>query len=129
MRNLVGLWRRAGACAVVVSMTLANWSVNLIGLSLLTDEPFRQTVRAAFSRAFVAAFLYFSLAAILIANVMDGSPRGYLLAAVVGLLSVTLTETLVERRSRTRTVARRRRLGPAVARLAVARGAVARRID
>ena len=90
----------AGACAVVVSMTLANWSVNLIGLSLLTDEPFRQTVRAAFSRAFVAAFLYFSLAAILIANVMDGSPRGYLLAAVVGLLSVTLTETLVERRSR-----------------------------
>jgi two-component system NtrC family sensor kinase len=81
-------------------MTLANWSINLVGLSLLTDEPVKQTVRATFSRAFVAAFLYFSLAAILIANVMDGSPRGYLLAAVVGLLSVTLTETLAERRSR-----------------------------
>ena len=89
-----------GVCAVAVSMTLANWSINLVGLSLLTDEPVKQTVRATFSRAFVAAFLYFSLAAILIANVMDGSPRGYLLAAVVGLLSVTLTETLAERRSR-----------------------------
>ena len=90
----------AGVGVVAVSMTLANWSINLIGLSLLTDEPVRQTVRATFSRAFVAAFLYFSLAAILIANVMDGSPRGYLLAVVIGLLSVTLTETLTERRSR-----------------------------
>jgi signal transduction histidine kinase len=81
-------------------MTLANWLVNLIGLAVLTDEPIRKTVRAIFSRAFLAAFIYFALAAMLIASVMDGSPRGYLLATVVALLSVTLTETLAERRSR-----------------------------
>ena len=89
-----------GLVLVAVWMTLMNWGLTILGLSLLTDEPGTQIARKAFSRAFVAAFLYFSLAAILIANVMDGSPRGYLLAVVVGLLSVTLTETLAERRSR-----------------------------
>ena len=89
-----------GLVVVAVWMTVMNWVLTLLGLAILTQEPARQIARKAFSRAFVAAFLYFSLAAILIANVMDGSPRGYLLALVVGLLSVTLTETLAERRSR-----------------------------
>ena len=96
-------WWEASLGLVVVAlwMTVMNWLLTLLGLSILTQEPAKQIAQKAFSRAFVAAFLYFSLAAILIANVMDGSPRGYLLALVVGLLSVTLTETLAERRSRT----------------------------
>ena len=81
-------------------MTLANWAVNLVGLSLLTGEPIPRAIRAAFSRAFVAAFVYFSLAAVLIAHMVDGSVGGYLLAGVVAILSVTLTETLDERRRR-----------------------------
>jgi signal transduction histidine kinase len=81
-------------------MTFANWLVNLIGLAVLTDEPIQKTVRAIFSRSFLAAFVYFALAATLISSVIDGSLRGYLLALVVALLSVTLTETLAERRSR-----------------------------
>jgi signal transduction histidine kinase len=90
-----------GLILVAISMTLANWLVNLIEHAVLTDEPIRKTIRATFSRSFLAAFIYFALAAILIYSVMDGSPRGYLLAVVVALLSVTLTETLAERRSRT----------------------------
>ena len=89
-----------GLALVALSMTLANWLVNLIGLAVLTDEPIHRTVRAIFSRSFLAAFVYFALAATLISSVMDGSVRGYLLAVVVALLSVTLTETLAERRSR-----------------------------
>jgi signal transduction histidine kinase len=89
-----------GLTLVAVSMTLANWLVNLIELTVLTDEPILKTARAVFSRSFVAAFVYFALAATLIFGVMDGSSRGYLLAVVVALLSVTLTDTLAERRSR-----------------------------
>jgi signal transduction histidine kinase len=81
-------------------MTLMNWTITLGGLSILTQEPVRHIARLAFSRTFFAAFLYFSLAAIVIANLMDGSPRGYLVSVVVAVLSVTLTETLAERRSR-----------------------------
>lgn len=93
--------RRVFAYAVVaVLMTLANWLVNLVELSLLTREPVLDIARSAFSRAFIAAFVYFSLAAVLIANTINGSLGGYLLAGVVALLSVTLTETLAERRRR-----------------------------
>jgi signal transduction histidine kinase len=89
-----------GITLVAVSMTLANWFVNLIGIAVLTDEPIWRTVRTIFSRAFLAAFVYFALGAFLISSVLDGSPRGYLLAVVVGLLSVALTQMLLERRSR-----------------------------
>ena len=60
----------------------------------MTGEPLSKVIRAAFTRSFVAAFVYFALAAVLLANLIDGSLRGYLLATVVALLSVTLTETL-----------------------------------
>ena len=77
-----------------------NWTLTLCGLSILAQEPVRKIARLAFGRTFFAAFLYFSLAAVVIANVMDGSPRGYLISVVLALLSVTLTETVAERRSR-----------------------------
>ena len=94
------LQRLLAYAVVALLMTLANWSVNLVGLALLTGEPIPKAMSAAFTRAFVAAFVYFSLAAVLIANMINGSLGGYLLASVVALLSVTLTETLDERRRR-----------------------------
>ena len=89
-----------GLLAVAVVMTLANWIVNIVGLFMLTDEPIRRTMALIFSRPFVAAFAYFSLAAVLLSYLMDGSVRGYVLALVVAFLSVTLTESISERRSR-----------------------------
>ena len=94
IRSVIGL------ALVAISMTLANWLVTLVEIAVFTGEPSRKTIRAVFSRSFLAAFVYFALAATLTYSVMDGSPRGYLLAVVVALLSVTLTETLAERRSR-----------------------------
>jgi signal transduction histidine kinase len=90
----------AGFVTVAVLMTLSNWAINLIGIRLLTGESIRNAAKAAFTREFIAAFVYFSLAAVLIANMIDGSLGGYLLAGVVAVLSVTLTETLDERRRR-----------------------------
>jgi signal transduction histidine kinase len=89
-----------GLVAVALWMTLMNWTLTLSGLSILTQEPVSSIARLAFSRTFFAAFLYFSLAAIVIANLMDGSLRGYIVSVVVAVLSVTLTETVAERRSR-----------------------------
>ena len=77
-----------------------NWVLTLGALAILTHEPARRIARSAFSRIFIAAFIYFSLAAILIASLLDGSLRGYVLSGVVALLSVALMETLAERRSR-----------------------------
>ena len=90
-----------GLVAVAAWMTLMNWALTLSSLSILTQEPIRQIARLAFGRTFFAAFLYFSLAALVIANLMDGSPRGYFVSTLVAILSVTLTETVAERRSRT----------------------------
>lgn len=90
----------AGLVLVALWMTALNWIHTLSSLAFLTREPVLEIARSAFSRAFVAAFVYFSLAAVLIANTINGSLGGYLLAGVVALLSVTLTETLAERRRR-----------------------------
>jgi signal transduction histidine kinase len=90
----------AGLVAVATWMTLMNWMLTLGALAILTQEPARRIARSAFSRIFIAAFIYFSLAAILIASLLDGSLRGYVLSGVVALLSVALMETLAERRSR-----------------------------
>jgi len=89
-----------GFVLAALSMTVVNWILTLLELSVLGGERATAIARRAFSKSFFAAFLYFALAAILMANLMDGSPRGYLLAAVVALLSVTLTETIAGRRSR-----------------------------
>jgi signal transduction histidine kinase len=90
----------AGLLAVAVWMTLMNWTLTLCSLSILSQEPVRQIARLAFGRTFFASFLYFSLAAIVIANLLDGSVRGYVVSALGAGLSVTLTETVAERRSR-----------------------------
>src|ERR1700694_2711775 len=90
----------AGLVAVALWMTLMNWILTLAGLSILTREPARNIARLAFSRTFFAAFLNFSLAGTVIANLMDGSFRGYLVSGLLAVLSVTFTEIVAERRSR-----------------------------
>jgi len=90
----------AGLVAVALWMTLMNWILTLCGLSILAHEPVLKIARLAFSRTFFAAFIYFSLAAVVVANLVNGSLRGYLLSVVLAFLSVTLTETVAERRSR-----------------------------
>lgn len=85
---------------VLVVVSLISWALIGIGLSLRTGESLRSIVGHSFSPEFYAAYLYFGLAALLTSYVLDGSLRGYLLATIVFILSLALTDTIAGRRVR-----------------------------
>src|SRR5207302_1776048 len=57
-----------GFVLAALSMTIVNWILTLLELSVLGGERATAIARRAFSKSFFAAFLYFALAAILMAN-------------------------------------------------------------
>jgi signal transduction histidine kinase len=57
-------------------------------------------MRRNFTSSFYLAFAYFSLASLLISYVLDGTPLGYLLATIVCVLALALTDTIAGRRVR-----------------------------
>jgi len=59
-----------------------------------------RVVRFNFSPSFLIAFAYFALAALLISYVLDGTMLGYLLATIVCVLALALTDTISGRRLR-----------------------------
>lgn len=85
---------------VLVALSLGSWL--LVGgvMSIRTGEPIRSIVRHNFTSSFYVAFGYFALAALLISYVVDGSARGYLLATIVCILALALTDTIAGRRVR-----------------------------
>jgi len=85
---------------VVVSMTAMNWLLTSVYFRLIEEESFGRVIANILNRNFIGAFVYFALGAILIANLIDGSLRGYVLATIVAILSVVLTETIRERQTR-----------------------------
>jgi signal transduction histidine kinase len=91
------LWSRI---AVIIVVTLANWVLVAIAWRARTGEAISSVVRHNFTPSFYAAFAYYGLAALLLSYVLDGSPKGYLLATIVGVLALTLTDTISGRRVR-----------------------------
>jgi signal transduction histidine kinase len=85
---------------VLVVITLASWILIGIGLSLRSGETIASIVRHNFSTQFYMAYGYFALASLLTSYVLDGSPRGYLLATIVFVLALALTDTIAGRRIR-----------------------------
>jgi signal transduction histidine kinase len=85
---------------VLVATNLASWVVIGIGLSLRTGESVASIVRHNFGTQFYLAYGYFALASLLTSYVLDGSPRGYLLATIVFVLALALTDTIAGRRIR-----------------------------
>jgi signal transduction histidine kinase len=69
-------------------------------MSLRTAESIRSIVKHNFTPSFYLAYGYFSLGALLISYVLDGSPLGYLLATIVCVLALALTDTISGRRVR-----------------------------
>jgi signal transduction histidine kinase len=86
--------------AVVVVTTIASWIVVTIGFRVRTGESISSIVRHNFTPSFYAAYGYFGLAAILLTYVLDGSFLGYVLATIVCVLSLALTDTIAGRRVR-----------------------------
>jgi signal transduction histidine kinase len=83
---------------VLLALTAACWILVAAGLSIRTGESIRSIVKHNFTPSFYLAFGYFALAALLMSYVLDGSPLGYLLATVVCILALALTDTISGRR-------------------------------
>jgi signal transduction histidine kinase len=85
---------------IVLTVSVVNIGLVLISLRIGTGESALSIVRHNFTPSFFAAFAYFGLAAILISYVLDGSLTGYLLATIVCVLALALTDTIAGRRVR-----------------------------
>lgn len=95
--NTVPFGSRVG---VVLTVCVANLALVVAGMRIRTGEPAVSIVRHNFTRSFYAAFAYFGLAALLLSYVLDGSATGYLLATIVCVLALALTDTIAGRRVR-----------------------------
>ena len=93
----LNLWSRV---VVVVFVTLANWGLVALAWRLRTGESITSVVQHNFTPSFYAAFAYYGLAALLLSYLLDGSPQGYLLATIVCVLALALTDTIAGRRVR-----------------------------
>jgi signal transduction histidine kinase len=92
--------RTAQFVIVVVAYTLLNLVIAASTLSLWRRESMISIWRANLSVAWVGAFIYFGVTSIVMAEVLDGSARGYLLTSAVAVLGLALTDTLAGRRQR-----------------------------
>jgi signal transduction histidine kinase len=90
----------AARLIVLLTVNLATVFLVALGLSVRTGESIAAVVRHNLSPSFYLAFAYFALAALLISYVLDGSPLGYLLATIVCVLALALTDTIAGRRVR-----------------------------
>jgi signal transduction histidine kinase len=85
---------------VVLVVCVANLALVVTALKIRTGESAISIVRHNFTQSFYAAFVYFGLAAVLLSYVLDGSATGYLLATIVCVLALALTDTIAGRRVR-----------------------------
>ena len=85
---------------VVVVLCITNLALVVAALRIRTGESAASIVRHNFTPSFYAAFAYLGFAALLLSYVLDGSPTGYLLATIVCVLALALTDTIAGRRVR-----------------------------
>ena len=85
---------------VLLVVNLTSWIFTGLGLSIRTGEPLRSIAIHTSNFDFYAAHAYFGLAALLTSYVINGSALGYLLATIVFILSLALTDTIAGRRVR-----------------------------
>jgi signal transduction histidine kinase len=86
--------------AVLVAVIAVNVTLVPIALALSTGESPFSVIRHNFTPSFFVAFAYSALAALLISYVLDGSLLGYVLATIVCVLALALTDTIAGRRLR-----------------------------
>ena len=87
------------ARALVVGVcSVTNLAVVVLALRIRTGEPVRSMTTRTFTGSFFVAFGYSSLAAILTSYFLDGSVQGCILATIVYILALALTDTIAGRR-------------------------------
>jgi len=85
---------------VLTIVNTLSWFLVAAGLSIRSGESISSIVRHNFTGPFYVAFAYFTLAALVCSYLLDGSLLGYLLTAIVFVLSFALTDTIAGRRVR-----------------------------
>jgi signal transduction histidine kinase len=90
----------SGRAAALLILTAANLALVSTAIRIRTGESVRGVLRQNFNGSFYLAFGYFSLASVLITYVLDGSLLGYILASIVCVLALALTDTIAGRRVR-----------------------------
>jgi signal transduction histidine kinase len=85
---------------VLLTYFAANLVLVAFAFRIRVGQPIRSVARATFSPSFFVLFGYSGLAALLISYVLDGSALGYLLATIVCVLALALTDTIAGRRVR-----------------------------
>jgi signal transduction histidine kinase len=93
----LSLWERV---AVLMTVNVATFALVSSALALRSGESVANVVRQNLHLSFYATFGYFTLAALLISYVLDGSLLGYFLATIVCVLALALTDTIAGRRVR-----------------------------
>jgi signal transduction histidine kinase len=92
------------AIAPRILVFLTCFATNLVLVVLVFrirfDKPVRSVMSDTFTGSFFVAFAYLGLASFLISYVLDGSALGYLLATIVCVLALALTDTIAGRRVR-----------------------------
>jgi signal transduction histidine kinase len=86
--------------AALLILAAANLVLVSTAIRLRTGEPVISVLKQNFNGSFYLAFGYFSLASLLISYVLTGTLLGYLLASIVCVLALALTDTIAGRRVR-----------------------------
>ena len=85
---------------VLLAYVAANLALVGISFSVATGESIFQVARLDFGAPFLVAFGYMALASLVVSYVIDGSGVGYLLATIVFVLALALTDSIAGRRVR-----------------------------
>jgi signal transduction histidine kinase len=85
---------------VILCVNVATWALVAVSLSIRSGEAIPSIIRHSFTTSFYLAHGYFALASLLVSYLLDGSLTGYLLATIVCVLALALTDTIAGRRVR-----------------------------
>jgi len=86
--------------AVILTMIVAQIAMVSTAFSIRTGQSIPNVLRQTLLQL-LASYAYFALAALVISYVLDGTPLGYVLATIVCVLALALTDTIAGRRVRT----------------------------
>ncbi len=103
---VAGYLRRAGSfdlvghLAVLATCFLVNMVIVSIAFALWSGDSLRNVLKHNFALSFYVALTYVALGALVVSYLVDGSVTGYVLAAIVCVLALALTDTIAGRRIR-----------------------------
>ena len=95
-----GPFNLAAHLAVLATCFAVNIVIVAIAFALWSGESLRNVLKHNFTLSFYVALTYVALGALVVSYLIDGSVTGYVLAGIVCVLALALTDTIAGRRIR-----------------------------